>query len=146
MRGNAENLRPFKKPLTHEEAKEFGRLGGIKSGESRRRRKAMREVLADFMGAELTEPELIDLLEANGLPATQEAAICFAAVKRAQTGDIEACRFVRDTLGEKPVTGVSVMPLSDINVDELSDYDLKHLSNEELQMLIYEYEAQDQTQ
>ena len=133
---NTSNLRQYRNPLSPEEARENGRKGGLASGESRRRRKAMREVLSDLMGAEITEPEIRATLEAHGLPATQEAAICFAAVKRAQTGDIEACRFVRDTLGEKPMTGVTVAPLYELTAEEMRRIDMSQYSDEELTAII----------
>ncbi|MBQ0134231.1 MAG: hypothetical protein KBS46_03775 [Clostridiales bacterium] len=137
---NTANLRQYRNPLSPEEARENGRKGGLASGESRRRRKAMRDVLSNLMTAEVTEPELKELLEACGLPATQEAAICFAAVKRAQRGDIEACRFVRDTLGEKPVTGVSVAPLYELTAEELKRIDMSQYSDAELLLMIEQAE------
>lgn len=143
MSSSASNLRQYKDPLTPSEAREFGRKGGLASGESRRRRKAMREVLSDLMGAEVTEPEIRSALEAHGLPATQEAAICFAAVKRAQTGDIEACRFVRDTLGEKPPVGLTVSPLYELTSEELKECDLSRYSDAELYAMIREAEGSD---
>lgn len=128
-----ENLIQYKKSLTPDERRERASIAGKASGESRRKRKLMKEMLNDFMSAELTEPELISALEAVGLPHTQEAAICFAAVKKAQKGDIEAARFVRDTLGEKPVEGVALGSLVDIPMDTI---DLSQCTDEELRAMV----------
>lgn len=49
---NDENLKPFKKgSLSSEEAVRNGSKGGIKSGESRRRKKQLKETLIDILEA-----------------------------------------------------------------------------------------------
>lgn len=128
-----ENLVQYKDSSTPEERRERASRAGVASGVARRKRKMMRDVFNDLMGAGVTELELIEQLANVGLPFTQEAAICYAAVKKAQTGDIEACRFVRDTLGEKPVEGVAIGSLIDMPVESI---DLSMLTDEELRAMI----------
>lgn len=85
---NEQNLRPVR---TKKEARERGRNGGIKSGESRKRRKTLRE-------------ELLLLLETNNY----NEKISLAMIKEALKGDTKAFNTIRDTIGEKPVEEVKV--------------------------------------
>lgn len=73
------------KRLSSDEARENGRKGGIKSGEVRRERKALKE-------------ELLYLLEQGN---TQEK-ISLALIKQALKGNVKAFETIRDTIGEKP--------------------------------------------
>ena len=79
---NNENLKPVR---TESEAREKGKNGGIKSGEVRRERKALKE-------------ELIALLSQGN---TQEK-ISVALIDKALKGDVKAFETIRDTIGEKP--------------------------------------------
>lgn len=79
-----DNLIPFNE-RTQEEARELGKLGGIKSGEVRRERKTLRETL------------LMMLKEGN----TQDN-ITLALLNKAAEGDVKAFEVMRDTIGEKP--------------------------------------------
>lgn len=79
---------------TTEEAREKGRNGGIKSGEARRKKKTMREVLDILMEKQLTN--------AKGEEATTLEAMMTACIKKALKGDIRANEFIRDTIGQKP--------------------------------------------
>lgn len=93
-RGNVNNLRT---PTT-EEAREIGRKGGLASGETRRKRKTLREEL------------LAMLADGN----TQES-ITAALLEKAMDGDVKAFEVVRDTVGEKPVDRIET------NVDIVID-------------------------
>lgn len=79
---NNDNL----KTLSPSEARENGKKGGIKSGQTRRERKALKD-------------ELLLLLENGNI----QNNICVALVDKAQNGDIKAFEVIRDTIGEKPV-------------------------------------------
>lgn len=70
---------------TAEEQVEIAKQGGIASGESRRRKKTLKE-------------ELIALLETND----NNNKISLALLNRALNGDIQAFTTIRDTIGEKP--------------------------------------------
>ena len=83
---NEQNLRPAR---SKSEARERGALGGKKSGEARRRKKTMRELLE------------IAMERPQGDKTTAEA-ITVALLEKALSGDVKAYEVVRDTLGENP--------------------------------------------
>lgn len=110
-------------------ARENGRKGGVASGASKRRRKALREVFNELLPMEVKDEELRSALLAVGLEPTHETAIAFAAILRAERGDIEAARFIRDTRGEKPTNNIAVgnildTPTTEIDFGKLSDAEL----------------------
>lgn len=93
-----ENLKPIR---SVEEAREKGKKGGIKSGEVRRERKALKD-------------ELLCLLEQG---ETQQK-ISLALIKQALKGNVKAYAMIRDTIGEKPIdkqeiTGANGAPLTE---------------------------------
>lgn len=103
---NEENLRPVR---TENEARELGRKGGIASGEARRAKKTMREMLDYLLEKEIENKK-------TGEKVTCQEAMLSAMIKKAIGGDVKACQFVRDTSGEVPltkteVTGKNGMPL-----------------------------------
>lgn len=92
---NSSNLRT---PSTNE-AREIGRLGGIASGKSRRKRKAIRTALEEA----LTLP-----YEVNGTTLSNVEAIAAAMVREAREGNVRAFCAIRDSCEGRPVQGVSV--------------------------------------
>ena len=82
--------------LTTEEA----RKGGIKSGESRRARKTLKE-------------ELLAILSDGDIQRDMSMAI----IKEALGGDISAFNSIRDTIGEKPIDRVEQETTNVIKVD-----------------------------
>lgn len=107
-RGNPQNLVPTNK-RSKEEARKISSNGGKKSGESRRKRKQLRE-------------ELLALLSTGN---TQKN-ISLALIDQALNGNVKAFETIRDTIGEKPVEKV-VMSEVDPNVisevEEMVKYD-----------------------
>lgn len=97
-KGNINNLRT----PTAEEAREKGRLGGIASGEARRRRKTLKE-------------ELLLLLEEGD---TQKS-ITLALLDKAMSGDTKAFEVIRDSIGEKQSEKVDMR--ADFNVSGSSE-------------------------
>ena len=79
---NEKNLKPVQ---TKSEARERGKIGGIKSGEARAARKTLRE-------------ELLLLLSQGN---TQEK-MSLALIEKAMNGDTKAFEVIRDSIGEKP--------------------------------------------
>lgn len=138
-KGKAENLIQYN-GQTPEIARENGRKGGLASGVSKQRRKLLRELLNDIMPLEVADEELRERLEQAGLEPTHEVAMCYAALLRAEKGDIEAARFIRDTRGEKPVEGLAVGQLLDIPVQEM---DMSKISDTELRAIAYRLEEQE---
>lgn len=88
-----DNLIPFNE-RTEDEQREIARKGGVASGKSRRERRAIREALAERLGAKDID-ELCDML-----------------IERAKQSD-RAFEILRDTLGEKPRDEVGI-----INIDK----------------------------
>ena len=129
---NLQNLKPFNpnysNRLTTEEAQKRGRNGGIKSGETRRQKKTMRETLQDALQIELSSDKLqelgADISLLNG-QNTVLSAIIASTIREAINGDTKAIQFVRDSIGEQPKQEIvqEVITKEDI---ELID-DLKNL-------------------
>lgn len=95
---NEENLNPIR---SEKEARELGRKGGIASGEARRAKKSMKEMLDYLLEKEIENQK-------TGEMVTCREAMLSAMVKKAIGGDVKACQFVRDTSGEAPVTKAEV--------------------------------------
>lgn len=91
---NNKNLKPFSE-RTESEQRKIRSKGGKKSGEVRRAKKTMREILDYLLEKEITNNK--------GEKATTKEAILVAAIKKAIAGDIKALQFIRDTIGEMPV-------------------------------------------
>lgn len=97
---NEENLIPFTSEQNREEAQKNGRKGGIASGEARRAKKTMKEMLDYLLEKKLPNKK--------GEMVTYREAMLTAAIKKAIEGDIKASQFVRDTVGEMPITKTEV--------------------------------------
>lgn len=104
---NNENLKPFSE-RTESEQKEIRSKGGKKSGEVRRAKKTMRELLDYLLEKEITNKK--------GEKATTKEAILVSAIKKAIEGDIRALQFIRDTIGEMPVVKQEVSGISGVSV------------------------------
>lgn len=96
------NLIPANK-RSLDEARKLGKVGGIKSGEARRKRKTMRE-------------ELLALLESGDL----QENLCVALIDKALDGDTKAFEIIRNTIGEKPAEKIDFMS---VNVNLQKAYD-----------------------
>lgn len=103
-----ENLKPVTQ-RSKAEAREISRKGGIKSGEARRAKKTMREMLKYLLEQDITNKA--------GEKKTTLEAVMVAQLKQALKGDTKAATFIRDTIGEKPldkqeITGKNGEPLA----------------------------------
>lgn len=100
-----EDLIPFSE-RSEDEVREMNRKGGIASGITRRKKKAMREITAIALGlrSELTPDEVEEYTNAGFAvdEIDNQAKIVMQMLKQAAQGDIKAAEFVRDTAGEKP--------------------------------------------
>ena len=106
-RGNPQNLVPVN-TRSKEDQRKIRSKAGKKSGESRRKRKQLRE-------------ELLALLSAGN---TQKN-ISLALIDQALNGNVKAFETIRDTIGEKPVEKV-VMSEVDPNVISEVEEMVKH--------------------
>ena len=87
------NLVEYKKGDTTDKAKN-GRLGGIASGESKRRMKTFREELLAILESETKN--------SKGETISVQKNINAALILKAAKGDVRAYEVIRDTLGQKP--------------------------------------------
>lgn len=107
---NEQNLKPCEYKFTQEEAKK----GGIASGESRKRKKLLRECLEELLD---TEQEV----KINGvtLKKTNAELLSVTLMKKALKGDVKAFEVLRDTAGEKPIDKVMVADVDQSVIDEV---------------------------
>jgi hypothetical protein len=99
---NTENL----KVPTSEQAREYGRKGGKASGEARRRKKELKELLEIALSQPCKDNPDID----------NWTAMTLALLKKAKSGDTKAYEVVRDTLGQKPTDKLEANIDSTINI------------------------------
>lgn len=97
---------------TEEELREMTRKGGIKSGESRRRKKSMREALEMLLyDIELDEPTK-ERLRAQGVKDKEllnhQTVITRSLIAKAEAGDVQAYHAICAMIGEKPADKVEM--------------------------------------
>lgn len=101
---NEQNLKPFTSDQNREEAAKNGRKGGKASGESRRRRKAMREAFEELLARKYTNSQG---QEVDGI-----TLICLKQFQNAVDGDTRAFTLIRDTVGEMPVQKIETVEIA----------------------------------
>lgn len=94
---NNENLKPIR---STSEAREKGTNGGIKSGEARRAKKTMKQMLDYLLEKEITNR--------SGEKATTQEAITVSLINQALKGNVKAWEVIRDTIGEKPKQDINL--------------------------------------
>ena len=103
------------------------------SADKRRRMKAQRDILRDLMRTDCADEAVAEALISAGMEPSIANAINFAVLRKAQTGDIEAARYVRDTIGEKPTETtalqISNQPIRAMDLTQLSDAELEALAD-----------------
>lgn len=107
---NEQNLRPCEHKLTEEEAKK----GGIKSGETRRRKRDLREALEILL-----EKDFVD--KKTGETAKGIDVITAALFKEASKGNVKAFNSLRDTIGQMPIQKVAVAEVNQDVINEVED-------------------------
>lgn len=98
---NEQNLKPSEYKLSQDEAKK----GGIASGEARRKKKTLRE-LVELFGELGVNPDTRKLMKQLGIPEdlmTRKMQPVVALFNKANKGDVSAFNAIRDIIGEKPV-------------------------------------------
>lgn len=80
-RGNTNNLIPNSE-RTPEERKEIARKGGLKSGETKRRKANLRKAVKSIFEMDVPDVEMKDTLESFGVDASIENALVIALVKK----------------------------------------------------------------
>lgn len=132
-RGNVNNLKSIGDRSTDKQ-REIVTAGGVASGVARRRTKNMREALKVLLQMDTTDPDKAAALKALGLQPSYLNSLQLAMVGKAEAGDVEAFRAVRDTSGEKPAQAVEMAvtdkPFEALDLKSLSDDDLKTLAED----------------
>lgn len=97
---NEHNLVPFTSDQSREEAARNGRKGGIKSGETRRKKAALRDTMNRLLTMKVQIEGLSDILLADGVESTYEDVISMAMIEKAAMGDVPAFKVIMDTIGQ----------------------------------------------
>lgn len=91
--------------LTHKLTASEQRAGGIASGEARRRKKALRELVQEAFAQTVRN-------NATGQDMRADEAMVMKQVQKALEGDTKAFTVLRDTAGEMPVQRVETVEIS----------------------------------
>ena len=105
-----ENLVPFRSDQSREEAVKNGQHGGIASGESRRRKRTLREMVEIFgeLGVSDKTRKMMKELDIPEDLMTRKMQPVVALYNKAGKGDVAAFNAIRDITGEKPVDETKV--------------------------------------
>lgn len=121
-----------------EEVREIARRGGIKSGETRRRKKTMKENLELLLTMSVGKGKKADIEKGDNIKeyakenVTVEQAMLIAQIQKALKGDAQAFEMIRDLIGEKPVDK------KEVSASVQHDNPFEGLTTEELKKLIDE--------
>ena len=118
---------------TTEERREICSKGGKASVAANRRRKNTQEIVRMILDREITEAEGAERLEALGLPTTWSTKAHVAVMQRAEAGDVEAMRYLRDSAGDKPRDALEV---GNLDGQPLATVDLSTMTDEQLRAMI----------
>lgn len=132
---NEQNLMPIElvnSRRTREQHSEDSRRAGIKSGESRRKKRKMRERVEFLLS--LPFPDNLTSKDGRNIKETMKMlgmddedldngmAITIAMYNEALKGNVKASTFLRDTSGEKPIDKVEVTKDTDEAIKDMEDY------------------------
>ena len=129
------DIRDWQATLTQEQRTECARKAGKASAEVRRKYKTFRDCMRDILSLDVTNEQLRETLVALGLDPTYSNAISLSSIQKAANfGDIEAARFARDTVGEKPTDALNMSvtgkPIKSLDLSQLSDEELEALADQ----------------
>lgn len=117
---------------TREEMQAIGRKGAAAAAVSKRKAKTFRESIKAILLLDTPDVDKRAALEILGIEPTILNAINQAVSGKAADGDVEAARYLRDTVGERPREGLEIGNLDD---KPLAAIDMSKLSDKELQTL-----------
>ena len=107
---------------TKAEQKRIATMGGIASGEARRRKKTMRELAQMFGNLEVSNEAIRQRMKAFGVSdedMSHDTAVIIGQYMEAEKGNTQAASFIRDTKGENPRD-----PLLQLNVGEVKGVEI----------------------
>jgi len=119
--------------LTPEERKESASRAGKASAQARILRKTQAEIIRQILAIPEQDEKKRELLKTFGLEGNFADSINFSVMLKANSGDVEAARYLRDTIGEKPREGLELgnldnRPLETIDLSKMSDAQLQQLA------------------
>lgn len=125
---NEQNLIPFTSNQSREEAKKNGAKGGKKSGEVRRKRKAMKEQMEMLLSLPFKQSEPLDFMKNLGIEEDNldnQMALIVAMYGKALKGDVQAFNTIREVVqDEKTVKDEDrVQIINDLPNDEEEEDD-----------------------
>ena len=95
--------------INAQNASKYGKLGAMRSAESKRRKREMRETLEILLSMKLDAGKKKNLEEFKGFHditskdnVTVMEKMVIIQVKKALNGDLDALKFIRDQVGQKP--------------------------------------------
>ena len=116
MARKADEMRQISKATQFQsgnEAVKNGRKGVIASGKAKRDKKTMKEML-DY----LLEKEVVN--KSTGEKVSTLEAMMSAVVRKAISGHVESCKFVRSTIGQDPITKIQEIDPVEI-IDDIGE-------------------------
>lgn len=99
---NEQNLIPFNKQ-TESEQREKAKKGGQKSGEVRRQKKKMKEIMNTILSLDIPDEQVKETFKKAGLDDEDlniQTAVIYKQVENALKGNLDSAKFCRDTVGE----------------------------------------------
>ena len=125
----------YNEALSPEERSAQAKRAGVASGEARARHRLFKDILKDILALPIDNEDVAYVqLKKLGIKANHENAMMLATAKRAMLGDVEAARFVRDTVGEKPTEAMQLAitdkPVKSLDLNKLSDTELEALADQ----------------
>ena len=113
---NTENLIPFNE-RTEDEHRAIATKGGIKSGESRRQKKAFKELFENILSE---NGGIVNNEQVSKKEMVAMRAISILTSSETKDGDfLRAFEIVRNTIGEKPAEKIQVAEVSQDIIDEV---------------------------
>ena len=93
---NEQNLKPFEKGRSREEAAEAGRKGGIASGVARKRKRALKDTIEMIMrlGVDPQTQQILEQLGVDEKDQSVQTAIVVAQALKAMRGDTKAADYL----------------------------------------------------
>ena len=101
---NEQNLIPFTSNQSREEAKKNGAKGGKKSGEVRRKRKAMKEQMEMLLSLPFKQSEALEFMQYLGIEEDDldnQMALIVAMYSKASKGDVQAFNTIREVVQDE---------------------------------------------
>ena len=101
---NEQNLIPFTSNQSREEAKKNGAKGGKKSGEVRRKRKAMKEQMEMLLSLPFKSTKQLNFMQDLGIEEDNidnQMALIVAMYGKALKGDVQAFNTIREVVQDE---------------------------------------------